>query len=111
MQTFGVDDRVSVVRPISLQPYTVLKTGETGTVVRLVEDMGISGVEVRLDQKHKALSEWDNVALLTEPEIDGLRKLKLSSSGLPPLAAVAAVVSTLAAVHVVTFSTLMRLFT
>jgi hypothetical protein len=66
---FGVGDRVVMTHTINLAPYTVLVPGEKGTVVDLVDDMGIEGIEVRLDTPHSGLRLFDNVALLTMPEL------------------------------------------
>lgn len=65
---FQAGERVEVSKPIDLLPYTVLVTGEKGTVVRIVNDMGISAIEVEMDTPHEGLKLWDNRALLTYPE-------------------------------------------
>lgn len=65
---FGVDDRVVVTEPINLQPYTTLREGETGTVREVVDEMGVHGVVVEMDQPHKGLCNWNNEALVVEPE-------------------------------------------
>lgn len=69
---FGVGQKVRVTENVDLQPYTTLVAGETGTVRGAIDEMGIQGVEVHLDTRHKALCAFDNIVLLTEPELSKL---------------------------------------
>lgn len=67
---FKTGERVEVLRPVDLMPYTVLTPGERGTVARTIDDMGIHAVEIRMDTPHEGLRQFDNLALLTAPETD-----------------------------------------
>lgn len=65
--------RAQVLSDISLEPHTVLKKGEKGTIIHIEEDAeGIYEADVRMDNVHRGLADWNNVAHLVEPELSSL---------------------------------------
>jgi hypothetical protein len=71
--TFKLAGRVRLSRDVSLEPHTVLRSGETGVIVRLEKDsQGVYEVEIHMDKRHRGLSHWDNQALLVHPELSAV---------------------------------------
>lgn len=63
--------RVTFVRDVYLAD-TVVRKGESGTVVYVNTEPHRSYVDVRLVKFHKGLVQWDNVVHLIEPELSAL---------------------------------------
>src|SRR5512139_2601429 len=55
---FCTTKRAKITSDIDLLPYTVLRRGETGTLVN--QDQ--YGVDILMDKRHDGLDWWDNVA-------------------------------------------------
>jgi hypothetical protein len=65
--------RARIKNDISLEPHTVLRAGEKGTVVFAEEDAkGLAALEIRMDKFHPGLEEWGNAAYLVEPELSAV---------------------------------------
>src|SRR5512139_149519 len=59
---FRTTKRAKITSDIDLLPYTVLRRGETGTLVN--QDQ--YGVDILMDKRHDGLDWWDNVAHIAD---------------------------------------------
>src|SRR5512139_780224 len=60
--------KATITNDISLAPYTVIRCGETGTVVNDDE----YGIDIRMDKHHDGLRMWANVAHICTAELEGV---------------------------------------
>lgn len=67
-EAVDVGTRVVFAVELDLYPHTVIHVGETGTVVAIGPDI----VEVRMDEYHEGLDEWQNVVHLTDEHGAGM---------------------------------------
>lgn len=57
-QWVKIGDRLVTIAAIDLSPHTIVNQGEYGTVISF--DPETFYTEIRMDNPHKGLSEWDN---------------------------------------------------
>lgn len=83
------EKRVTVSKDIDLEPYTVLRKGEKGTVLYSEEDGdGMVTADILMDREHQGLAMWGNTAHIAGPELARLsfterpRKVSISYSAM-----------------------------